>query len=699
MPSNCFAAWDYPKAPTDNTVDIYHGTSVPDPYRPLEVDDATATQEWVTEQNRLTDQFLEGDVRSRLRDQLTALWNYPRYSVPERHGDRYFFSKNDGLQNQSVVFIRRNEESEPEVIIDPNTLSEDGTIAMSGRWFSYDGTHMAYGLSEKGSDQKEVWIRNLDTGTNYAESLKWCKFTSIAWKHDNSGFFYNRFPEPGTVPAEDENNFSRVYWHRLGTDQKEDVLVYERPEDKELGFSPYITEDGDYLVLYVFKGTDPKNRIYVRRVEDTGPFQKLLDEADASYDPIDNRGSLFYFKTDLDAPKGRIIAIDLARPNRENWREILPEGPHTIDFVSTANEYMVISTLRDAASHVALYDYEGKKVREIELPTLGAVDGVSGRREDPDMFFGFTSFLYPPTVFRYTFESGALETYFEPAVDFQPEPFETKQVFAESKDGTRVPIFVTHKKGISFDGSNPTLLYGYGGFTASLTPFFSLSRVLWLEAGGVFAVANTRGGGEYGEDWHQAGILERKQNVFDDFIAAAEHLVSAGYTSPNRIAIQGGSNGGLLVAACMVQRPDLFGAVLCQVPVIDMLRYHKFTVGRYWTPEYGNAEESADHFSFLKAYSPLHNVQSGVSYPPILITTGDTDDRVAPLHSRKFAATLQAEAAKENPVLLRVEIRAGHGGGKPTTKIIEETADTLAFLFKVFDMKLPEFRGKQGATP
>ncbi|NUN97256.1 MAG: S9 family peptidase [Candidatus Omnitrophica bacterium] len=683
-------AWDYPAAPVSEVVDNYHGTLIPDPYRPLEDPDSQETIAWVEAQNRLTESFLNTPEREKLRSKLTKLWNYPRYSTPTKRGGQYFFTKNDGLQNQAVLHRARTPGGEAQVILDPNTLSEDGTVALTGWAVSEDGKWMSYALSSKGSDSQEVHVRSLETGEDLPEILRWCKFTSMAWKQDASGFFYNRFPEPGTVPPEDENNYSRVYWHALGTPQSEDPLIHEDPADKELGFHPFVTDDGKYLTLHVTRGTDPKNRLYYREVEGSSPFVRLLDAGDAKYDLIDNLGPVFLIHTDLDAPRGRVIAIDLASPARENWKTILPQSEDTLDFVLTSGGKLVASYLRHAHHVLRIFSLEGSFEREMDLPALGSVSGIWGRREDPEMFFGLTSFLFPTTIHRYAFDSEKMEVVFKPGLHFDPEPYETRQVFAVSKDGTRFPMFLTHKKGLVPDGTNPTLLYGYGGFNATLTPYFSVVRALWMEAGGVFAMANTRGGGEYGEEWHQAGILGRKQNLFDDFIAAAEWLIQNKVTNPSRLAIEGGSNGGLLVAACMLQRPDLFGAVLCGVPVIDMLRYHKFTVGRYWTPEYGNAEADPEHFKFLRAYSPLHNVRAGAVYPPILITSADTDDRVAPLHSKKFAATLQAKAASKNPILLRVETRAGHGGGKPTAKVIAEVADEFAFLFKVFDLHLSD---------
>jgi prolyl oligopeptidase len=668
----------------DSVVDDYHGTRVADPYRWMEDAESQETVAWVDAQNRLLSKFMESaPARKKIEARLTRLWDYAKYSVPTKEGDRYYFSRNDGLQNQSVLYMLRNWQSEPKVVIDPNVLSRDGTIALSAQVFSKDGRLLAYGLSARGSDQEEIRIRNVDTGKDYLEVLLWCKFTGIAWKHDNSGFYYNRYPEPGSVSAQDQHNYNRLYWHALGTPQDDDVLIYERPDAKEYNFSPSITEDGKYLVLDVWHGTEPKNRLYYREVTDNGEFVRLLDEADAQYSPIGNDGSTFYIHTNLAAPHGRVIAIDVRHPERVNWKVIIPEREEIISFVSMVNNQFVVAYMQNAHQRLKIYDLRGTFVREIELPTIGSIAGLSGRPDEPEMFVGFTSFLYPTTIFRYDFNDNTLSPVFKSVVDVDPSGYETRQVFYNSKDGTRVSMFVVHKKGLILDGNNPTLMYGYGGFNFSVTPTFSVTRLIWMEHGGVYAAPNLRGGDEYGEAWHRAGILENKQNVFDDFIAAGEWLIKNGYTRQEKLAIIGGSNGGLLVTACMLQRPDLFGAVVGTVPVTDMLRYHKFTVGRYWVGEYGNAEENPEHFRFLYAYSPLHNVKKEVAYPPTLITTADTDDRVVPAHAKKFVATLQAADAGKNPILLRVETAAGHGGGKPTSKRISEQVDIYTFLFKV----------------
>ncbi|MHC4194003.1 MAG: prolyl oligopeptidase family serine peptidase, partial [Planctomycetota bacterium] len=660
----------------------------PDPYRWLEDADSAETQAWVAEQNKLTSDFLAAiAAREEFETRLTNLLDYPRYSAPSKEGGRYFFWKNDGLQNQSVFYMQEALWGRPTVVINPNLLSADGTVAVTRATLSRDGTLLAYALSRRGSDRQEIKIRNIDTGEDYNEVLEWCRYTSIAWKHNKEGFFYNRYPEPNTVPPEDLTNYNRVYWHKLETSQSEDILIYERPDNKELHLAPSITEDGEYLILHVYHGTDPKNRVYYRPTEGTEPFIRLLDDADAGYDFIGNVGPVFYFETDLNAPRGKIIAIDTRNPAKEDWRTVLPQQKDVIDYVGLTNNSFVVIYLHDVHHQVKIYNLDGAFVRQVTLPTLGRVRGLSGRQDDTEMFFSFTSFLFPTTNYRYDFLADDLTVLQEPEIDFDTSGYETKQVFYRSRDGTRIPMFITHKKGLELDGNNPTLLYGYGGFNISLKPSFSVSVLTWLEQGGIYAAANLRGGGEYGEEWHEAGMLEKKQNVFDDFIGAAEFLCEKKYTSPQKLAVRGGSNGGLLVAACMLQRPDLFGSVVCQVPVADMLRYHKFTVGHHWVPEYGNAEASPEDFKFLYAYSPLHNIRGGVEYPPILVTSADTDDRVVPAHAKKFVAELQEKSTGKNPILLRVETKAGHGRGKPITKILEEQADVYAFVFKTLNMK------------
>lgn len=680
---------NYPDAKRENVVDTLHGVAIADPYRWLENPDDSATVAWVTAENTITRAYLDSiPDRAKIQSRLTDLWNYPKYSAPAKKGNTYFFSKNDGLQNQAVLYWQDGPEGEPKVLIDPNTLSADGTVALTLTTVSEDGSLLAYGLSGSGSDRQDVKIRKVKEGTDLNETIKWCKFTSIAWLPDGSGFYYNRFPEPGTVKKEDENHFNKVYFHKIGTQQSQDKLIYEEPSNPDHGFSPLVTEDGRYLLIYVWQGTDPRNRIYYMDLKGGNKLVKLLDAGDATWSPVHNEGTVFYFFTNLDAPKGKLISIDISNPGSDKWKTIIPEQPEVLDFVTVVNRQFVAGYMKDAHHELRVYSSGGEFIKEIPLPAVGTVGISSSKSTDTDMFVTFTSFVYPPTIFRYDFTTGDLKLFRRPEVKFIPEDYETRQVFYTSKDGTRVPMFIVFKKGLKLDGTAPALLYGYGGFNVNMTPGFSLSRLIWMEAGGIYAMANLRGGGEYGEEWHQAGMLGKKQNVFDDLHAAAEYLAKEKYTSAEKLAINGGSNGGLLVAAAMTQRPELYGAVVCQVPVIDMLRYHKFTVGSYWIPEYGNAEADSTQFKFMLAYSPLHNIREGVNYPPTLITSADTDDRVVPAHAKKFAATLQHTYKGKNPILIRIETKAGHGAGKPTSKVIDEAADIYSFLFKQFGMKM-----------
>jgi len=672
--------YKYPAAPVHNTYDTFFGTRVNDPYRWLENEQSPETVKWVNAEKKLAESFLSAvPDREKVKTRLTELFNYQRYSQAQKKGTRYFFYKNDGLQNQSVLYMHDGEPSKARILIDPNTFSKDGTVALSNLEISKDGNLLVYGISEGGSDREILKIRDITTGKDYDDTIKWCKFTSIAWKSDNAGFYYNRYPEPGTVPVEDENSFNRVYYHALGTPQSKDVLIYERPDHKEWSFGPIISDDGKYLILYVWYGTDPKNRIYYRASDSDQPFITLLDKADALYGFVGNAGTVFYFHTDLNTPKGSLIAIDTNDPEPAKWKVVIPEQNDVVESIHIINQKFVVSYLHDVWNQVKIYNPDGSFDKEIKVPPYGSVSSMSGETEQTEMFFSYSSFLSPSTVYRYNFISNELIPYLVPNLKFDLFPYETKQIFYTSKDGTRVPMFITHRKGIALDGTNPAWLYGYGGFNASLSPYFSTRRLVWLERGGVLAIANLRGGNEYGEQWHQAGMLDNKQNVFDDFIAAAQWLINNKYTRPSKLVIEGESNGGLLVAAAMLQRPDLFGAVICGVPVTDMLRYHKFTVGSYWAPEFGNAEKSEQEFKVLYAYSPLHNVKKGTSYPPIMVMTAEGDDRVVPAHAMKFVATLQA-ASQNNLVLMRVESKAGHGHGKPVTKIIDEEADIYAFV-------------------
>lgn len=670
----------YPPARRDEVVDDYHGTAVPDPYRWLEEPDSAETEAWVAAQNELTRQFIdELPLRQQFAERLTSLWNYPKQTAPVKRHGRTFFQKNDGLQNQSVL-VWQDGDAAPEPLLDPNTLSEDGTVALIGQSYSDDGRYLAYSLSQSGSDWQTLQILDIDNGEEIGDLIQWCKFTPAAWLPDNSGFYYARYPAPGEMPDALPSTHQRVYFHQLFTPQALDMLIYGRPDAPNLGFIPEVTDDGRYLILHVWDGTDNRNRIYYQDLAVGGEFVRLIDVMEAKYEFIANDGPLFYFLTDHDAPNGRVIALDITHPARDQWAEIIPETNDVIDICRLINQQFVVVRLHHASHRLFLYGKDGTPGSEIPLPTLGAILELNGRADDTEFYLQFQSFLYPPTVFRYDFDAGLLTAVHQPTLPFDPNQYETRQIFYPSQDGTQVPLFITHKKGLAMDGRNPTLLYGYGGFNISLPPAFAPTRLAWLERGGIYAQANLRGGTEYGEAWHQAGMLAHKQNVFDDFIAAAEWLIANGYTSPPKLAIEGRSNGGLLVAACMVQRPELFGAVHCGVPVIDMLRYHQFTAGRYWTSEYGNAENS-EQFPFMFAYSPLHNIREGTTYPPLIITTADTDDRVVPMHAKKFAAALQAADPGTHPLLLRVEMKAGHGLGKPTAKLIEEAADVTSFLW------------------
>ena len=685
----------YPAARKSDVVDDYHGTRVADPYRWLEDPDSRESRAWIEAQNRLTAAYLaEIPARATIRERLTKLWNYPKYGAPFRKAGRYFFLKNDGLQNQSVLYKQASLEATPETLLDPNMLSEDGTVALSTLAVSDNGRLLAYGTAASGSDWEEFRVRDVVTARDLPDHLKWIKFSGASWTKDGTGFFYSRYPEPTDKALTDVNRFQRLYYHRLGTDQAQDVLVYERPDQPDWGMNAEVTDDGRYAVLTVWLGTDRRNRVYFRDLKDprhpqiTGEVVRLLDDFDASYAFVGNDGPVFYFLTDLDAPRKRVIAIDTRHPERGRWREVIPQGQDVLEGVRIIHDTFVANYMHDASSRLRLFTLDGRMLKDLELPTLGSIGSISGERKDDEMFYAFTSFLYPTTIFRYDFKSGATSVFKAPTIDFDPSRFETKQVFYTSKDGTRVPMFITYKKGLTLDGSNPTYLYGYGGFNISLTPSFSVAMLVWLEMGGVYAVPNLRGGGEYGEEWHQGGMHEKKQNVFDDFIAAAEYLIAQRYTSPAKLAIAGGSNGGLLVGAVITQRPELFGAALPAVGVMDMLRFHKFTIGWAWVTDYGSAD-SAAQFPYLYKYSPLHNIRAGTRYPATLVTTADHDDRVVPGHSFKFTAALQAAQAGSQPVLIEIETKAGHGAGKPTSKLIEEQADRLAFLVRNLGMTAP----------
>jgi prolyl oligopeptidase len=679
---------EYPRAKTVDVVEELHGVKIADPYRWMEDLDSPELEAWIEAENHVTFGYLEQiPEREKINRRLTELWDYEKYGAPFKRGGRYFYSKNDGLQNQYVLYVTESLDAEPRVLLNPNELSEDGTIALAGASVSEDGKLLAYGLSDAGSDWVEYHVRDVDTGDDLPDLIKWVKFSGASWTKDGQGFFYSRYDEPKGDALAEANYYQKLYYHRLGTPQPEDQLIYNRPDHKDWGFGGSVTDDGRFLVISISQGTERENRVYYKDLQaQDGEVVALLDDFDAQYGLIDTDGPVFWFFTDLDAPRGRVIAIDIRNPERENWKEIIPQAAETLQGVGCVGNLFVANYLKDAHTQIKMFDLTGKFVREVELPGIGTAGGFGGKRSDTETFYVFTSFAYPTTIYRYDMTTGQSTVFKKPKVAFDPQQYDVKQVFYHSKDGTRVPMFIAHKKGIQLDGSNPTYLYGYGGYNISLTPYFSISRLVWMGMGGVFAMANIRGGGEYGKEWHEAGRLKNKQNCFDDFIAAAEWLIDNNYTRTDKLAIAGGSNGGTLVGACMTQRPDLFGACLPDVGVMDMLRFNKFTIGWAWVSDFGNPDDP-EMFEVLRAYSPLHNVKLGTCYPATLISTADHDDRVVPSHSFKFAAALQSAQACNNPVLIRIETRAGHGGGKPTTKIIEEVADQWAFLVRVLGFK------------
>jgi prolyl oligopeptidase len=677
----------YPQPAKGDQVDDYFGTKVSDPYRDLENADTEASKKWIEAENKITFDYLAAiPQRKQIHDKLTALWNYEKYTVPFRDGGRYFFSKNTGLQNQGVLQTASSLPGEAKPLLDPNTLSKDGTVALSGIDVSDDGKLLAYGLAVAGSDWQEWKVRDIKTGKDLSDDVKWVKFSSASWKHDGSGFFYSRYDAP--VSAEQlkqANYFHKVYFHKLGTPQAKDQLIYERKDHKDWNFSAEVTEDGDFLIITVSQGTDPKNQIFYKDLTDPkAEVVELLDKQDASYKFIAHYEGEFLCLTDLGAPRGRIVAINSREPS--HIHTIVPETADKLENVELVGDVFIASYLKDAHSVIRLVHLSGEPAGEIPLPGLGTASGFTGKRTDTETFYSYVSFTEPPTIYRYDMKSGQSTVLFRPKVDFKSAEFTTEQVFFQSKDGTKIPMFLTYRKGLEKDGNNPTILYGYGGFDISITPSFSPAVATWLQMGGVYAVANLRGGGEYGEEWHLAGTKLRKQNVFDDFIGAGEWLIANEYTSTPKLAISGRSNGGLLIGATLNQRPDLWGAALPGVGVMDMLRFQKFTIGWAWTSDYGSSE-NADEFGALHKYSPLHNIKPGTKYPPTLIVTADHDDRVFPGHSFKYAATMQAAQSGSAPVLIRIETRAGHGAGKPTSKVIEEVTDQWAFLVKNLGMQ------------
>jgi prolyl oligopeptidase len=684
----------YPETKTVDQVDDFHGTKVDDPYRWLE-DDVRESEDvaaWVEAENKLTFDYLKKiPGRDRIEKRITELWNYEKIGAPSKEGGRYYFSRNDGLQNQNVLYVQETLAAEPRILIDPNTWSKDGTVALAGTQCSDDGKYCAYGIQDGGSDWRTWKILEVESGKLLDDELKWIKFSSVSWTPDSKGFFYSRYNEPKEGAEFQSLNLNqKVFYHRVATAQADDELIYERPDEPEWGFGADVSEDGKYLVLTIWKGTDDRYRVVVKdlKTPDAKPFM-LIDNFDYMYTFLGNDDDTLIFQTDLDAPLGRVIAIDLKKPEMDNWKEVVAETKNALTAASIVGEKIVGRYLKDARTQVLWYDMAGQFIREVDFPGIGTASGFGGKRDHKETFYSFSSFATPPSTYRYDIETGESTLLRRADVKFKPDDYETKQIFYTSKDGTRVPMFICHRKGVELNGNNPTLLYGYGGFNISLPPGFSVSRLAWMEMGGVFALANLRGGGEYGKTWHKAGTKLTKQNVFDDFIAAAEWLIENKYTTPKKLAIQGGSNGGLLVGACMTQRPDLYGACLPAVGVMDMLRFHQFTAGRFWVDDYGCAD-NPEEFKALVAYSPYHNLKGGTQYPATLITTADTDDRVVPGHSFKFAAQLQACQSGTAPTLIRIETRAGHGAGKPTSKVIEEVADQWAFLSQSLSFAIPE---------
>ena len=682
----------YPPTRRGEQVDDYHGRTIADPYRWLEDVSSPETLAWITAQNELTTSYLEKiPQRKQLEERLAELWNYEKYGLPVRRGDRYFYTFNTGLQNQSVLYLVEGLEGESRVLLDPNQWAEDGTVALAGWVPSEDGRYLAYGIAQGGSDWRQWKILEVSSGKLLEETLDWVKFSSVSWLPDGSGFYYSRYDEP--KPGEElsgVNHYQKLYFHRLGSPQSADQLIYERPDQKEWGFGGYVTEDGRYLIMSVWRGTDPENQLFYQDLQSPAqPVVELLSGFDAEYSFIGNEGPIFWIATDQNAPRKRVIAIDLRQPQREQWREVIPEADSVLRGVGLVGDRFFASYLQHAATRVKVYQLNGTLEREVALPGIGTTDGFGGHRKDTETFYAFYNFTQAGTIYRYDIASGNSHLFRQPKLGFDSNQFVTEQVFFKSEDGTRVPMFITHRRDLKKNGQLPTILYGYGGFDIALTPDFSVANLVWLERGGVYAVANLRGGGEYGREWHEAGMLFKKQNVFDDFIGAAEWLIENDYTSSQKLAIRGGSNGGLLVGACMTQRPELFRAAVPAVGVMDMLRYHRFTIGWAWVGEYGSADDPA-HFHNLIRYSPLHNLKPGVAYPATLVTTADRDDRVVPGHSFKFAAALQAAHGGEQPVLIRIETKAGHGAGTPTRKRIESAADLLAFLTKVLEVPDPQ---------
>jgi prolyl oligopeptidase len=674
--------FNYPETRKGDVVDNYHGTEVPDPYRWLEDDTSEETAAWVKAENEVTFAYLESiPFRDALKERMTEIWNYPKMGTPFKEGDLYFYSYNSGLQNQSIIYMKKDLEEDGEVFLDPNGFSEDGTSALAGLSFSKDHRYAAYGISKGGSDWREFYVKEVATGNELKDHIEWIKNSGVSWYKD--GFFYTRYDTPARgdeLKAENKN--AKIYYHHLGTLQAEDMLVHQDETHPDRSFYLDVTEDEKYFMLYSYESTSGNSLAFKKAGLDDMSFNWLDEDFDDDYIPIGNHENILYVRTNNQAPLYRLVGIDMNDPGRENWVDIIPEdGKNVLESATLAGGKIIASFIKDAYNTASVYELEGTLLHEVSIPGIGSIGGFSGKMKDNTAFYSFTSFNYPTSTFKYNIAENISEIFYAPEVDFDAEAYETKQVFYSSKDGTRIPMFIVHKKGLELDGTNPTLLYGYGGFNISETPSFSTTRAVWLEQGGVFALANIRGGGEYGEAWHKAGTIFHKQNVFDDFIAAAEYLIDQKYTSRKRLAIYGGSNGGLLIGAVINQRPDLFAVAIPMVGVMDMLRFHKFTIGRYWTVDYGSSDDP-EEFKYLLGYSPLHNISSDKDYPAVLVTTGDHDDRVVPAHSFKYIATLQDKYKGKNPVMIRINTDAGHGAGKPTDMAIQEYSDIWAFIYK-----------------
>ena len=684
-------ALTYPETKKVDTVTNYFGTEVPDPYRWLENDRSEETEDWVKSQNEVTFGYLESiPYRKELENRLSALWNYEKIGAPWKEGDYIYFSKNDGLQNQSVIYRKKGEDGTPEVFLDPNKFSKDGTTSLGGLSFSEDGKTLAYSISEGGSDWRKIIIMDAETREIVEDTLVDVKFSGMSWK-GNEGFYYSSYEKPEGSELSAKTDQHKLYYHKLGTPQGDDKLIFGGTEaQKHRYVGGGVTEDNRYLVISATNATSGGKLFLMDLTKENPELVTILDNDKTDSYVIDNVGSKLYIVTNLDAPNKKIVTVDASNPTPENWVDFIPETENVLS-PATAGGYFFTEYMVDAISKVKQYDYNGKLVREVELPGIGSASGFGGKKEEKELYFYFTNYVTPGSIYKYDVETGISELYNKPAIDFNPEDYESEQVFYTSKDGTKVPMIITYKKGLERDGKNPTILYGYGGFNISLTPSFSIANAVWMEQGGIYAVPNLRGGGEYGKKWHDAGTKLQKQNVFDDFIAAAEYLIENDYTSSDYLAIRGGSNGGLLVGATMTQRPDLMQVALPAVGVMDMLRYHTFTAGAGWAYDYGTADDSKEMFDYLHGYSPVHNVEKGVAYPATLVTTGDHDDRVVPAHSFKFAAELQEKHAGNSPVLIRIETNAGHGAGTPVSKTIEQYADIFAFtLYNMGFEVLPE---------